>query len=419
MNNNQNPNIGGTINNPNPNLTSPVGTPDILNQAPQASGTVSPTPGPVPTPAPVAPAPAPTPVPNPNPAEPVAPAPLGQTPVAPMPQTNPQMPGQATTPAPAVVPNPAPAPGMPTPTVLPGMAPMQNPVAPNPEMPAPNGNIPPAPNPDPNNEPKKGGSKFDTKTIILVVAAIIAVIICVLYFMFFNPNKKKTTPTTNNNVTENVTENTTENTNQTNNNTTENVTPDTEPEPEEIADYDMSWLGSYENDEATIDIYYSAPKVIDISIKKGSGAAQISLDVTSLKEIVYEDDFLGDELSIKLTKTEDGIIIDSSSTDKDSEYNISGSFAKVTSSNDNWSGFYETDGGEIIINQIYENGGIISLAANSGKNQTLITPYELKNNSITIEAKSFTKDDTVIKKSGDDLTVTSEEYLAGTYIKSE
>ena len=424
MNNNLNLN-NGNVNGPTPNT---IGAPQMPNPSvmPQANGVPNPN---VTAPAPQQNTTPPVQMPNTppavNPGQP-APAALGQMPnnntlgaalqPTPQPQANPQvgaqqqMPGQAPNIAvPGAIPtqqNPnmlqGIAPAQPTPSTPVQNSPMPNPVMPNNGQPAPN-----------NNSEDDGKKKIDAKTIILVIAAILSIVVCVLYFMFLNPNKKKPAPT-DNNTTENVNNNNTATETNTENNTSD------EPEaPEEIADYDMSWMGEYTADDVIIDIYYSAPKVIELEVQKkcdaGVQTATISIDVTSTSKLTYEDDSFGETIAMDLTKTEDGITINSESSDEDSALNLSGDYAKVENDDSDWAGFYEVDGNQIIISELSKNSGRLYIS--SKENSSSIISYEVKNNAITIAAKSFTKDDTVIKKDGDKLIVTSDEYTAGTYTK--
>ena len=107
----------------------------------------------------------------------------------------------------------------------------------------------------------------------------------------------------------------------------------------------------------------------------------------------------------------------SESSDENSILNIDEEFTREEGADDEWSGFYEIDGGHIIINALQEKTGRIDLQADNSKYTSSTLTYEIKNNAITIKGKSSLKGDTTIKKSGDDLVVTSNEYLAGTYTK--
>ena len=203
------------------------------------------------------------------------------------------------------------------------------------------------------NDVEKNDAKNEKKKNIIFYAiyaiVLIFVIACIVFFLLTEMNKKSDSDNTQKPGTDQV-ENTEQNDQDGTTTPEDNQQPETPIETVDLA----SWNGVYTLGKTKITINQSGLDLVTVSIVDEDGAlTAFDTEVESDNKINYADDFFGEETSVVIEKTDNGIKITSSSSDSNSSLNkISGSYTKTVFTPYGWSGNYVNGDITIIINEI-------------------------------------------------------------------
>ena len=203
------------------------------------------------------------------------------------------------------------------------------------------------------NDVEKNDTKNEKKKNIIFYAiyaiVLIFVIACIVFFLLTEMNKKSDSDNTKKPGTDQV-ENTEQNDQDGTTTPEDNQQPETPIETVDLA----SWNGVYTLGKTKITINQSGLDLVTVSIVDEDGAlTAFDTEVESDNKINYADDFFGEETSVVIEKTDNGIKITSSSSDSNSSLNkISGSYTKTVFTPYGWSGNYVNGDITIIINEI-------------------------------------------------------------------
>lgn len=123
-------------------------------------------------------------------------------------------------------------------------------------------------------------------------------------------------------------------------------------------DVALSWNGVYSANDKSIVIYMYDDYTINIDIKVKNSMYGFYAESENLEDdkIVYENEEFGENISIIIEKTDTGISVTSSSTDKNDSINLAGgNYTKNKFEELGWTGTYSNNDTIIILNEIDTN----------------------------------------------------------------
>lgn len=123
-------------------------------------------------------------------------------------------------------------------------------------------------------------------------------------------------------------------------------------------DISLSWNGVYTSNDKSIIIYVYDDYTINVDMKIRNSMYGFFAKAENIEDnrIVYEHEEFGENISIIIEKTDTGISVTSSSTDKKDSLNLAGgNYTKHKFKELGWTGTYTNEGTIIILNEIDTN----------------------------------------------------------------
>lgn len=132
------------------------------------------------------------------------------------------------------------------------------------------------------------------------------------------------------------------------------------------------FIGTYINEKTTIYIVARNTKEADLTIINGNNFNSLTVELDKNNKLYYDED--GNKLSIE--KTNDGIKVTSSATDKTSIYNsLTNTYAKKKFVSTNWTGIYTKDDITIAISEIDTKNLYLTITQNYSNYSYIINNY--------------------------------------------
>lgn len=157
------------------------------------------------------------------------------------------------------------------------------------------------------------------------------------------------------------------------------------------------WNGTYINGKISFKLYRSASDQIELSITKdnsddsGNFSFEISaysIKLDSAEKLVYEDDFFGNAVSITISKTDEGVALQASSSDSESFLNeADGNYVKENSSTAGWDGVYKNGDVLVILAEVAHNELYMTISSGFSEYSTYFSEYTSAK--ISYENESF------------------------------
>ena len=136
----------------------------------------------------------------------------------------------------------------------------------------------------------------------------------------------------------------------------------------QVSNMDLNiWNGVYTGENGTITLSRSGVNQLSLAISNitsdnNVGFSSYTLDLNSDKKLIYNDTFMGKTESITIERTDDGIIMQASSTDQESDLNkISSSYTKQSYTYMGWDGVYVANDTTITLAQTESDRVMISI----------------------------------------------------------
>ncbi len=239
--------------------------------------------------------------------------------------------------------------------------------------------------------------KSNKKTLFLLIGVLVIVIVGVVIFLLLNHKGESESSNTNS------TSNSNTNANQ-----------------EEANDYYVDWVGTYENGDYTLNLYYGNDKELTFDItlsqlveKEGQElpsasvkSSSFDIPVSSATQISYEDEFFDSKITIQLEKTATGVKLVADSDDENSVlYHLNLELTKKEFASNHWTGVYQKDNTLIVISE-YDEDQVCVLVSD--------LPYYPENHPTTLTLEEI---NATITKTDTGITVTTTGDLSGDYQK--
>jgi hypothetical protein len=158
-----------------------------------------------------------------------------------------------------------------------------------------------------------------------------------------------------------------------------------------------NWNGTYKNEDLTITLYRSREDQIEFSISGDimnpdgtttSSSTSFSLTLDSAERLENDDSIFDTKHSIIIIKTDEGISVQSSSSDPNNLLNAAnGNYLKNEFTSSNWDGVYTNNNTSIILSEVSEQELYINIVHNFSIHITQFKDYT--NNKIIYEDSFF------------------------------
>lgn len=170
-----------------------------------------------------------------------------------------------------------------------------------------------------------------------------------------------------------------------------------------VASSMTEYIGTYINEKTTIYIVARNTKEADLTIINGNNFNSLTVELDKNNKLYYDED--GNKLSIE--KTNDGIKVTSSATDKASIYNsLTNTYTKKKFVSTNWTGIYTKDDITIAISEIDTKNLYLTITQDYSNYSYIINNYT--NDKISHKSTFFDDVNTIsIEKEKDGLKVVS------------
>ena len=188
----------------------------------------------------------------------------------------------------------------------------------------------------------------------------------------------------------------------------------------------LSWNGVYTSTDKKVVIYMYDDYTINVDLKIKNSMYGFYATAENLEEnkIVYEHEEFGETISIIIEKTETGVSVTASSTDKKDSLNLAGgNYTKNKFKELGWTGTYTNDNTTIILNEIDTNYILCNIIKDSYISSF---NFDSMNASELNYLDDFDKGTVKITKSATGITVEAQSRrdgdifneISGTYKKS-
>ncbi|MDD6223631.1 MAG: hypothetical protein PUB18_01350 [bacterium] len=188
----------------------------------------------------------------------------------------------------------------------------------------------------------------------------------------------------------------------------------------------FTYSGIYKNENAEIRIHASHTNLIEATIVDESGSYTVAYLKINKNKLYTDTEFFDEKYSITVEKTADGIKVTANSNNSESIYNkINGSYTKQSFTYKGWTGLYNLDDIEIIIDEYGENNASITILQNGAIHELSAT--NITDRTISFQSEFDEASILKIEKTIDGITVSASDSdpesllnkINGTYQKTK